>query len=223
MMGSLTILQEDDDLIVIHKPPGIAVQTRRTEEQDCVSLLKNRRASQGEEPYVAPVNRLDQPVEGIVLFAKNAKAAAELSGQLARGSMEKYYLAVVTNRELPERAELVDYIQRDAKTNLSRIVPEGTKDGKKARLVYQVVERQGKYALIRICLYTGRHHQIRAQLAHYGWQVLGDQKYGSVRENLPDHALALCAYRLIFDHPRTGKKLTFEVPPQGKGFDGFRV
>lgn len=219
----MKILYEDADIIVVHKEPGVAVQTKRASEKDYVSLLKNHRAEQGEEPYIAPVNRLDQPVEGIVLFAKNKRAAAELSGQLARGSMEKYYLAVVTDRELPEEKELIDYLQKDGTTNLTRIVPEGTKDAKKGILRFRKVESDGKLALVRIHLLTGRHHQIRSQMAHSGWPVFGDRKYGSIRENIADYPLALCAYRLVFFHPTTGEKMTFEISPEGAAFQGFRV
>lgn len=219
----MTILYEDQDIIVLHKEPGIAVQTSRAAEKDYVSLLKNHRAEKGEEPYIAVINRLDQPVEGIVLFAKNKKAAAELSGQLARGSMEKYYLAVVTDRELPDEAELTSFLKKEPETNLSRVVPEGTAGAKKAVLRFRKMESDGKKALIRIRLITGRHHQIRAQLAHCGWQVSGDRKYGAIRENIPEHPLALCAYRLIFAHPATGEKLTFEISPKGIGFEGYRV
>lgn len=222
-MDEKEILFEDESIIVIHKAPGTAVQTARIGEKDYVSLLKNHRAEKGEEPYIAVIHRLDQPVEGIVLFAKNAKDAAVLSGQMARGDMEKYYLAVVTDHELPEEGTLVDYIRKDEKTNLSKIVPEGTKDAKKACLEFQKLETDGKYALVKIHLLTGRHHQIRAQMAGRGCPVRGDRKYGSVRENAPFHPLALCGYRLSFTHPKDGEVKTFEIVPKGEEFKGYRI
>ncbi len=222
-MDEKEILFEDESIIVIHKAPGIAVQTARAGEMDYVSLLKNHRAERKEEPYIAVIHRLDQPVEGVVLFAKNAKDAADLSGQMARGGMEKYYLAVVTDHELPGEGTLTDFIRKDDKTNLSRIVPEGTKDAKKAVLSFRKLETDGKYALVEIHLLTGRHHQIRAQMAHRGWPVRGDRKYGSVRENAPFHPLALCGYRLSFTHPKDGDVKTFEISPKGEEFRRYRI
>ncbi len=222
-MKELDILFEDEELVLLHKEAGIAVQTARTAEKDYVSMLKNYRAEKGEKPEIFVIHRLDQPVEGILLFAKNAKSAAELSGQMARGDMEKYYLALVTDRELPEEATLTDYLLKDSRTNLSRIVPEGTRDAKKAVLRFRKIETDGKLALVKIHLLTGRHHQIRAQMAHHGWQVSGDRKYGSIRENAASHPLALCAYRLTFCHPVTGEKKTFEISPKGEVYRGYRI
>ncbi len=211
---------EDEDLIVLHKKPGIAVQTKQTGKQDLVSLLKNYRAEKGETPYIAPINRLDQPVEGLVLFAKNEKAAANLSGQLARGEMEKWYLAVVKGQDIPEKGHLKDGIVKEAKTNLSRIVPEGTKEAKEALLDFRKIKTDGDLALVEIRLLTGRHHQIRVQMAFHGWPLLGDRKYGAIQHQdaLP---LALCAYRLEFCHSSTGRRMRFEIRPKGEGFTEY--
>lgn len=221
MMKEEDILYEDGELLVLYKEPGIPVQTKSTFQQDYVSLLKNRRVSKGEEPFVGVVHRLDQPVEGILLFAKNKRAAAELSGQIASSTMEKEYLAVVRNHCLPEEGELTDYLRKDARTNLSLVVPEGTKEGRKAVLRFRTLERKEKWALVRIRLLTGRHHQIRVQMAHAGWPLLGDRKYGSVREKGEETPLALCAVRLAFTHPRTGERLEFTVRPRGSAFLEF--
>lgn len=222
-MDENEILYEDESILVVHKAPGIPVQTARLGEKDYVSILKNRLAERGKEPYIATIHRLDQPVEGILLFAKNARDAAELSGQLARGDMKKEYLAVVADHGLPNEGKLTDFIKKDGKTNLSRIVPEGTKGAKKALLSFSKLETDGKLALVRICLFTGRHHQIRVQMAHHGWPIEGDRKYGSVRENAPSHSLALCAFRLSFTHPQTGEKKTFEISPKGEGFRRYQI
>ncbi|MBQ6442162.1 MAG: RNA pseudouridine synthase [Lachnospiraceae bacterium] len=213
-----SIQYEDEDLIVLHKKPGIAVQTKQTGKQDLVSLLKNYRAEKGETPYIAPINRLDQPVEGLVLFAKNEKAAANLSGQLARGEMEKWYLAVLMDQNLPEKGHLRDYIKKDASTNLSKIVPEGTKGAKEALLDFRKIKTDGDLALVEIRLLTGRHHQIRAQMAFHGWPLLGDRKYGIMQDQdaLP---LALCAYRLRFRHPLSGARQDYETTPKGAWFE----
>ena len=213
------IRYEDRNLIVLHKKPGIAVQTRQAGQADLVSLLKNNRADKGEDPYITPVNRLDQPVEGLVLFAKNEKAAAELSGQLARGEMEKWYLAIVADHDLPEEGQLKDYLKKEAGTNLSRIVPEGTKGAKEAVLNFRKIRGDGAYALAEIRLLTGRHHQIRAQMAFHGWPLRGDRKYGGNQEGTSFPAL--CACRLCFQNPETGERQTVQSMPEGEGFRDF--
>ncbi len=213
-----SITYEDEDLIVLHKRPGTAVQTKQTGKQDLVSLLKNYRAEKGETPYIAPINRLDQPVEGLVLFAKNEKAASNLSAQLTRGEIGKWYLAIVMDQNLPEEGHLRDFIKKDAGTNLSRIVPESKKDAKEALLNFRKLKTDGGFALVEIHLLTGRHHQIRAQMAFHGWPLLGDRKYGAVRGQNEPSMPALCAYRLSFRHPVTEEKQTFEVSPEDKVF-----
>ncbi len=212
------IRYEDQDLIVFHKKPGIAVETKQTGQQDAVSLLKNHRAEKGEDPYIAPVNRLDQPVEGLVLFAKNEKAAADLSAQLARGEMEKRYLAVVWDHHLPEEGELKDFLRKETAANLSRIVPEGTKGAKEALLSFRKIRGDGTYALVEIHLLTGRHHQIRAQMSFHGWPLLGDRKYGDGFGQKDFSSPALCAYRLGFTHPVSGARQVIEIRPEGTGF-----
>lgn len=218
-----SITYEDEDLIVLHKRPGTAVQTKQTGKQDLVSLLKNYRAKKGETPYIAPINRLDQPVEGLVLFAKNEKAASNLSAQLTRGEIGKWYLAIVMDQNLPEEGHLRDFIKKDAGTNLSRIVPESKKDAKEALLDFRKLKTDGGFALVEIHLLTGRHHQIRAQMAFHGWPLLGDRKYGAVRGQNEPSMPALCAYRLSFRHPVTGEMQTFEISPRGLGFSVFSV
>jgi len=212
------IRYEDQDLIVFHKKPGIAVQTRKPGQPDIVSLLKNYRAGKGEEAYIAPVNRLDQPVEGLVLFAKNEKAAADLSAQLTRGELEKYYLAIVKDHGLPEEGQLRDYLRKDTAANLSRIVPKGTKGAKEALLTFRRLKGDGICALVEIHLLTGRHHQIRAQMAFHGWPLLGDRKYGDGFGQKCIPSPALCAYRLRFIHPVTRVPQILEIKPEGKGF-----
>ena len=218
-----SITYEDEDLIVLHKKPGTAVQTKQTGKQDLISLLKNYRAEKDEAPYIAPINRLDQPVEGLVLFAKNEKAAANLSAQLTRGEIGKWYLAIVMDQNLPQEGHLRDFIKKDAGTNLSKIVPEGTKDAKEALLDFRKLKVDGDQALVEIHLLTGRHHQIRAQMAFHGWPLLGDRKYGVARGQNEPSTPALCAYRLVFRHPVTGEKQIFEISPKGLGFSVFSV
>lgn len=263
------ILHEDNDIIVCHKPAGIATQTARVGQADMVSEISNYLASgkndAGKSPYVGVVHRLDQPVEGILVFAKNRQAAADLSRQAAGEEMKKEYLALVCGRNIPRTGELTDYLLKDGKTNLSRVVPPEVKGTKQARLSYEVLREEAisglplvptmeggflvkdraaddilegrrsddnitgqavtglKCALVRICLYTGRHHQIRVQMANAGMPLLGDHKYAgqtalALSEKLGVRETALCAYRLAFTHPKTGKRLQFEIKPEGASF-----
>lgn len=217
------IIYEDKHILVVNKPAGIAVQAAKSMEMDVVSELKNYLKSS----YVGLVHRLDQPVEGILVFAKTSPAAAALSKQTADGTMEKEYLAaVLIEKEIPEKAVLTDYLLKDGKTNTSKVVEASVKNAKKAVLSYEVQKtafvqdsETEKIALLKIRLETGRHHQIRVQLANANLPLLGDLKYGSEESKklsslLEIKDVALCARRLIFKHPKTGKIMEFSVSPQ---------
>lgn len=214
------MIYEDDELLVVKKPAGVAVQTARMGQQDMVSLLKNYRAEKGEMPYIGLVHRLDQPVEGVMVFAKTKAAAAELSKQVSEREVDKYYYAVVLGKLPEEKGELLDYLQKDGKSNTSKVVEKNAANAKKAELSYEVVDYMEGKCLIRIKLLTGRHHQIRVQMAHCGCPLYEDEKYGGTKNEgyLP---LALCSYKISFFHPITGKKMEFEIEPEGKAFFGF--
>ena len=160
------IIYEDEAIIVCRKEAGVAVQTARAGQADVVSLLKNYRAKKKEEPYIGLIHRLDQPVEGVMVFAKTPQATAKLSAQVSSRSMEKEYLAVTTGVPEPQKGELRDWLLRDGKTNTSAVVARGTSQAKEAVLDYEVeqVLEDGQQALVHIWLHTGRHHQIRVQL-----------------------------------------------------------
>lgn len=216
-MNRLDIIYEDQDLIVVHKPDGVAVQTKRLGQQDMESLLKNYRAKKGEQPYIGVVHRLDQPVEGVMVFAKNQKAAADLSRQIQSDNIGKYYYALTYGAPPNHEGILEDYLLTDKKKNVTMVVDAGTKDAKPAKLEYRVVEIKDGIAKIRIRLHTGRQHQIRVQLAHMGCPLIGDTKYGNdgADPQAKSFGLALCSYRLELKHPATGKKLEFEITPNG--------
>lgn len=243
------ILYEDKDIIVCHKPAGIATQTARVGQRDMVSeitaylvkegkepLLVKGPKSAGQKPYVGVVHRLDQPVEGILVFARNRAAAAELSRQITEERMEKDYYAVVCGQNIPTEGELVDYLTKDGRTNLSKVVPKEVKGAKEARLRFCVLQyqemesfegRMCRTALVKIHLQTGRHHQIRVQMANAGLSLLGDRKYADTEavrlsEQMGAREIALCAGRVAFYHPLTGEKKVFTVMPEGKAFICFR-
>ena len=177
-----SIIYEDNSIIVIHKPAGVATETRRIGEDDCVSFVKNHIGPP--DPYCAVINRLDQPVEGIVLFARTRDAAGKLSADMRSGRIEKEYLASVHMESDvgTEEKTLTDYIIRDKTGNTSRIADKDEKGAKKAELKYTLLEKGNGTALLKIRLLTGRHHQIRVQLSHAGLPILGDRKYGYVPE-----------------------------------------
>lgn len=205
----IPIIYEDTQIIVCHKQAGVPVQTAKLTEQDMVSMLKNHLAGKREgEPYLGLVHRLDQPVEGVMVFAKTPAAAGELSRQAADGTMKKYYYAI-TAGELPERSGILEnYLLKDGRNNTSAVVDKGTKHAKAARLSYTLLRRTEAGPLYEVELHTGRHHQIRVQLAHAGAPILGDAKYGQ-----GGGRLYLCAFRLVLRHPAKKEWKTFEINP----------
>ena len=214
----LNILYEDGEILVCHKPAGVATQSNRIGEMDMVSLIANYRSAKGQEPYVGLVHRLDQPVEGVMVFAKTKAAAADLSKQVSSRQITKQYYALVEGCPGQEKGELTDYLVKDGRTNTSRVVSEKDPQAKKASLSYQVIKRLEQKSLLLITLHTGRHHQIRVQLSHAGFPVTGDRKYGPLLQGAPYMPLGLCSCRLTFLHPTTGKEMDYVICPEGKAF-----
>lgn len=216
------IIYEDEAVIVCYKTAGVPVQSNRMGEQDMGSLLRNYLAAKGEEPYIGFVHRLDQPVEGVMVFAKTKEAAAALSRQMQEKGFGKYYYAVVCGIIPEMEGTLTDYLLRDGRSNTSSVVAEQTPGAKKAILHYKVVAREERPArsLIRVRLETGRHHQIRVQFAHAGYPLSGDRKYNQTGEKMRGN-IALCSFRIEFAHPITQKWLVYEIVPSGLGFSDF--
>ncbi|MCM1154838.1 MAG: RluA family pseudouridine synthase [Roseburia sp.] len=258
-MNKEQILYEDKDILVCYKPAGLATQTARVGQPDMVSEVANYLSASGKAlPYVGLVHRLDQPVEGLLVFGKEQKAAGALSRQISDGRMEKYYYAIVNTGKLSGQQEtaskgtLVDYLYKDAGTNTSHIVPKEKPGAKRAELSYRIIKRMPikeikikeknyeeieeiekiqetgrvEAALVEIKLVTGRHHQIRVQMSHAGMSLFGDHKYADeqtkkVSEILQQKQIALCAHKLCFFHPATGKRLAFQKEPEGYIFQNF--
>ena len=218
------ILHEDKDILVCYKPAGIPTQTKQTMQMDVESELKNY--LKGKPVYV--VHRLDQPVEGILVFAKTKEAAASLSMQLSSDEMNKEYRAVVFGSMTEKQGTLVNYLKKEAKGNLSKVVKETDPEAKYAELSYEVIgekkmETEEEISLLKIRLKTGRHHQIRVQLAAANHPLLGDQKYAD--EKTLDFSrqngirnVVLCAAKLHFIHPTTKEKMEFQIEPKGLAF-----
>lgn len=224
----LDILYEDEYMLACVKPYGVPSQADKSNDEDMISILKNyifEKSDSDEEPYLAVIHRLDKPVGGVMIFAKTKEAAARLSDMMQEGEITKYYQAVVTG-ELPDYdGELTDYMIRDAKTNTSKIVPKGTKGAKKATLYYEVLDvfetNEGVYSYVLIELETGRHHQIRAQLANQGCGLWGDTKYNPIfaKTKRRYFQIGLYSSRIELVHPFTDEELVFKAEPEGEAFD----
>lgn len=208
----LNILYEDDTIIVCVKEAGVATQTKQIGQKDIESMLRTYRMQKGETSYIGVVHRLDQPVSGVMVFAKTQEAAANLSRQIATKAADKFYYAVTDGLPEKKKGKLEDYLLRDGKTNLSKVVSSQTNGAKRAELSYEVLEQNEKNAILRIQLHTGRHHQIRVQLANAGWPLVGDRKY-NFKENMKTSGqpLSLCSYKIAFKHPKTNKNIAFEI------------
>lgn len=244
MNAMIEVIQEDKDILVCRKPAGIPVQTAKFGQQDMVSLLKNYQASKKETLEIYVVHRLDQPVEGVMVFAKTKKAAASLSKQIQQKSVDKHYYAVVEGVPEPAQGTLEDYLLRDGKSNTSKVVTANVHGAKKAVLQYEVLKTIGgkeeqdfgksdenvsgsgnliqrERSLVEIQLETGRHHQIRVQMAQAGHALVGDKKYNPSCQSsyMP---IGLCSVHLAFNHPVTNKKLEFSIEPKGEVFREFQ-
>ena len=219
---NLQILHEDEHIIVSYKPAGIPTQTKKLGEQDMVSLLKNHLKG----GYIAVIHRLDQPVEGLLVFAKTPFAAKELNKGVQGAGFGKHYKAVLWGIPTQKKATLEDYLVKDGRTNTSRVCESSEADAKKAVLSYEVIatgKDDGKdISLVKVKLDTGRHHQIRVQMANMGCPILGDAKYNTAAvQDRRFRQIALCAYRLEFLHPKTKKQMEFEIEPEAEGFSCF--
>lgn len=238
------IVYEDEAVLVIRKPAGLATESAGIGQKDVVSELKNYVAKKnpGKMPYLGIVHRLDQPVEGLLVFAKTKKAAENLTAQLGKGTLKKEYLAVVCGKVPENTGRLVDYLAKekgmavvknaaDAKTEKDVDVQAGKAadpQAKKAVLTYTKKAETEKFTLLAVQIETGRFHQIRAQLSHAGFPILGDEKYGSeeskeLSREKKIRFTALCAASLSFRHPVTGKTMAFTQTPQNPAFADFVI
>ena len=241
------IIYEDRDILVIQKPPGLATQTAKVGQQDVVSELKNYLAmkdpggqSKG-EPYLGIIHRLDQPVEGLLVFAKNRKAAAALTAQLCgkkesdTGTLHKFYYGVFCGNASNDSGELIDDLYKDSSGKAmiwEQCKGEKPPQVRRAVLQYRILQVQQVQGIVlslaRLHITTGRYHQIRAQMSHAGMSLLGDAKYAdaasrSISEKLNIRNVALCAFHLEFYHPAAKEKISFQIKPQGEAFSCFSI
>ena len=211
----LTILYEDNHLIVVLKPQNVPSQGDSTGDKDLLSMVKDyikETYDKKGEAFAGLVHRLDRPTGGVMVFAKTSKAAARLSEQIKDGSFEKRYLAVVVGTPRDRQARLSDYLFKDEKNNTVKVVPAAIEGAKRAELVYKVLETTPKLTLVDIKLLTGRSHQARVQMQHIGTPIFGDVRYGG--DTLAKgHNLALWAYELRFYHPVSKLPMVFVAYP----------
>lgn len=214
---AIDILYEDDFLLVINKPAGIAVQTAGVGAKSIETECKKYRKQKGEAPEIYIVHRLDLPVSGILLLAKTREAAGFLSKDMQEEGFSKDYKATVfKTKEIPRSGKLIDYLIKDGKTNSSRIADARERDAKKAELDYEVLSESDNTYELLIHLHTGRHHQIRVQLSNMGVPIIGDRKYGSLEaisyaDQNEIKNVMLTACHLSFKHPKTKKIMDFMI------------
>ena len=211
----MKVLYEDNHLIAVAKKAGDIVQGDKTGDVPLSDLvkayLKDKYQKLG-NVYLGVVHRLDRPVSGIVLFAKTSKALPRLNKMFAEHiGVSKTYLAIVANRPPQQEGTLTHWLTRNEKQNTARAYDREVPGSKKAVLDYRVVAQSERYFLLEIELRTGRHHQIRCQLAKIGCPIKGDLKYGAPRSN-PDGSISLHAWRLSLEHPVSHASLVIEAP-----------
>ena len=218
-MQDLKVIYEDNHIIVVEKKPNVPSQADKTEDIDMLSIVKQYIKEKYQKPgdvYLGLVHRLDRPVGGVMIFARTSKAAGRLSEQVRQKVFKKKYLAVVDGKVKPENGTLEDYLYKDERNNISKVVNKDKKNSKFAKLDYRVLkyDEVKNLSLLEINLHTGRHHQIRVQLANFGHSIFGDQKYGKRGQG---KQIALWAYELKILHPITKQEMTFTDLPEANG------
>ena len=221
-MNKLNVLYEDNHVIVVEKKPNILSQSDITEDPDLLTMVKEYIKEKYEKPgnvYVGLVHRLDRVVGGIMVFAKTSKAAKRLNEQIKNNTINKTYVAVLDGKLNKKNGKLINYIYKDEKTRLAKIVNSTFKGSKRAELDYEVVGYYENKTIVKIKLITGRYNQIRVQFKNIGYPLYGDQKYG----NKNNEMIRLFAYSLEFVHPTTKEKLSFKLLPKWKELENETI
>ena len=211
----LQILYEDNQIIVAIKPQNVPSQEDSSGDKDMLSMIKEyvkEKYNKPGEAFIGLVHRLDRPTGGIMVFARNSKSAARLSEQIRQNQMHKTYYCVAVGTLKDKEATLVNYLKKDEKENIVKIVPISESGAKKAELKYKILQTEGNLSLCQVNLISGRSHQIRVQFAGINCPLFGDKKYGKFAAGATDN-LGLWAGRLEFMHPTTKQQMIFACPP----------
>ena len=210
----MEVLYEDNHIIVVNKQAGEIVQGDKTGDTPLSDMVKQYIKEAYAKPgavFLGVVHRLDRPVSGIVVFARTSKALARLNQMFRTNQVRKTYWAIVPSSPLCQPTHLEHYLLRNEKQNKSYAYDNEKPNTKKASLDFRPIASNDHYTLIEVDLHTGRHHQIRCQLAHIGLPIRGDLKYGAKRSN-PDGSISLCAHAIDFIHPVTKAPIHIEAP-----------
>ena len=208
------ILYEDNHLIIVNKRAGEIVQGDKTGDEPLLEAVREYIKVKYHKPgnvFCGLVHRIDRPVSGAVIFAKTSKALSRMTVAVKERNFTKIYWAIVEKAPEIESQQLVNYLKKNEKQNKSYVVSEGTPDARRAELSYRVLNHSEHYTLLEVELFTGRHHQIRVQLAANGTVIKGDLKYGAKRSN-PDGSISLHARKIEFTHPVTGNVVSVVAP-----------
>ena len=211
----MDIVYEDNHLIIVNKSPGELSQSDYTRDLSLVDKVKNYIKTKYKKPgnvYLGLVNRLDRPTSGLVIFSKTSKSLARMNKLLKERKIKKIYHAVTEKSPNPKKGTLINFLKKNQIKNKSFIVNENELKSKKAILHYTLIKKLKKFFLIEIMLETGRHHQIRSQLANIGCVIKGDVKYGAKRAN-KDKSICLHAKKIEFIHPITKAKISIDANP----------
>ena len=213
----MKVIYEDNHLIIVNKAPGEIVQGDRTGDKPLSEMLKEYVKTKYDKPgevFLGVIHRLDRPVSGLVVFARTSKALARMNTLISSREVKKTYWAIVKGVPPENHGHLIDYLWKNETQNKSYIVPETRKGALRAELEYNLLAKGKDYSLLEVNLMTGRHHQIRVQLAAIGCIIKGDLKYGSQRSN-PDGSIHLHARKIEFSHPiKQTPMVIYALPPK---------
>ena len=222
----MTVVYEDNHIIVVNKTASEIVQADKTGDMPLSETVKQYLKEKYQKPgnvFLGVTHRLDRPVSGLVIFAKTSKALTRLNEMFRAGEVKKTYWAVVKNAPKESEGELVHFLVRNEKQNKSYAYDKEVPNSKNAVLDYRFIGRSEYYYVLEVELKTGRHHQIRCQLAKMGCPIKGDLKYGSPRSN-PDGSICLHARRVRFVHPVSKELIELKAPlPEGNLWKGFEL
>ncbi len=222
----MEVLYEDNHIIAVNKNCSEIVQGDKTGDRTLADMVKDYLKDKYKKPgdvFLGVTHRLDRPVSGVVLFAKTSKALTRLNEMFRNGDIHKTYWAIVKNRPQKDEDTLTNWLVRNEKQNKSYAYDKEVANSKLAKLAYKVIARSTTYYLLEVNLMTGRHHQIRCQLAKMGCPIKGDLKYGADRSN-SNGGISLHARRICFVHPVSKKDIILDAPlPSDKLWNAFDV